>query len=145
MEDLGILVRALAARRPETGGGGVVLDLDAARAMFLHDWPLNIRELERRLGAAIVLAGDGPIRAEHVFLEDDPVRDPSGRRRLSEAPSERASRPPALGEEDIARREELRAKLEANAWNVSAVAREMGKARMQIQRWMKRYDLKPGR
>jgi len=26
---------------------------------------------------------------------------------------------------------------------VTAVARAMGKARMQIQRWMKRYDLDP--
>ncbi len=27
--------------------------------------------------------------------------------------------------------------------NISAVARAMGKARMQIQRWIKRYNLKP--
>jgi hypothetical protein len=28
--------------------------------------------------------------------------------------------------------------------NVAAVARAMGKARMQIQRWIKRYRLVPG-
>src|SRR5205085_7104112 len=113
-------------------GTGVVFDLDAARAMFLHDWPLNVRELERRLSAAIVLAGDEPIRAEHIFLEEDPRTREAGAPR--KRPEERASMPAAeLTAEDVARREELRAKLEAHQWNVSAVAREMGKARMQIQ------------
>jgi transposase-like protein len=33
--------------------------------------------------------------------------------------------------------------LEEHGGNVSAVARAMGKARMQVQRWMKRFGLEP--
>ena len=46
---------------------------------------------------------------------------------------------------DDARRAELIALLEQHGGNVSAVARTMGKARMQIQRWMARYELDPRR
>jgi transcriptional regulator of acetoin/glycerol metabolism len=36
---------------------------------------------------------------------------------------------------------ELRALLVAHQGNVAAVGRELGKARMQIHRWMKRYGI----
>ncbi len=41
-----------------------------------------------------------------------------------------------------ARRDQLAALLAEHQGNISAVARAMGKARMQIQRWLKRYGLK---
>jgi transcriptional regulator of acetoin/glycerol metabolism len=45
--------------------------------------------------------------------------------------------------------ERLRAQLEAllreHAGNVAEVARAMGKARMQIHRWLKRFDIDPDR
>ena len=50
---------------------------------------------------------------------------------------------PALGEEDRKRREELIAQLRTHAGNVTAVARAMGKARTQVQRWLRRYRLDP--
>ena len=37
--------------------------------------------------------------------------------------------------------EELRALLVRHNGNVAAVGRELGKARMQIHRWMKRYGI----
>ncbi|MBL8910930.1 MAG: helix-turn-helix domain-containing protein, partial [Archangium sp.] len=49
----------------------------------------------------------------------------------------------SAGELDDARKEELVALLKQHGGNVSAVARAMGKARMQIQRWMARYELDP--
>ncbi|WP_437770003.1 hypothetical protein WMF27_33870 [Sorangium sp. So ce281] len=42
---------------------------------------------------------------------------------------------------DAARREELARLLGVHRGNITAVAREMGKARMQIQRWLKRYGI----
>ena len=39
--------------------------------------------------------------------------------------------------------EKLIALLREHGGNISAVARAMGKARMQIQRWLKRYRLDP--
>ena len=49
----------------------------------------------------------------------------------------------ALSEAEAGRKQELASLLAAHAGNVSAVARAMGKARMQVQRWMKRYGLDP--
>ena len=48
----------------------------------------------------------------------------------------------ALRVEDIALRDELVRRLEAAQYNVSQVARDMGKARQQIQRWMRRFGLR---
>jgi len=47
-------------------------------------------------------------------------------------------------DEDYARRAQLVELLQQHAGNISAVARVMGKARMQIQRWLKRYRIMPG-
>ena len=34
-----------------------------------HDWPGNVRELENVLQRGLVLAGNEPIRAEHLMIE----------------------------------------------------------------------------
>ncbi|MGZ5958805.1 MAG: helix-turn-helix domain-containing protein, partial [Myxococcaceae bacterium] len=52
-----------------------------------------------------------------------------------------AARP--LSEADVTRRAELIEMLRAHHGNVSAVARQMGVARMQIQRWCRRFHLDP--
>ena len=51
--------------------------------------------------------------------------------------------PPALSAQDRARKEELLTLLGQHRGNVTAVAKAMGKARMQIHRWMKRYGIDP--
>src|SRR5215472_9531477 len=47
--------------------------------------------------------------------------------------------PRRLSERDQKRREELIALLREHGGNLTAVARVLGKARNQIQRWIKRY------
>src|SRR3989454_2079321 len=59
-EDLGLLAAALLQRH--FPGRRVVLGSEAARALLVYPWPLNVRELERCLQAAVVLAGGGPLR-----------------------------------------------------------------------------------
>lgn len=48
-----------------------------------------------------------------------------------------------LSPDEERHREELSAHLREHGGNVSAVARTLGKARVQIQRWIKRYGLHP--
>ena len=48
-----------------------------------------------------------------------------------------------LSDEDRRRRDEITRLLREHKGNISAIARVMGKARMQIQRWCKRYRLDP--
>jgi DNA-binding NtrC family response regulator len=125
-EDLGLLVAALLAPFPSA-----TFTVAAARALMLWRWPLNVRELEKTLEAAAVLAGPGPIDLAHLPA---PMREPQARRPVA------VLEPDEL---DAARRADLERLLAEHAGNVSAVARAMGKARMQIQRWLARYGLDP--
>jgi len=62
--------------------------------------------------------------------EDVPEDDPN-----ATTDSTPTGRPDAL-------RTDLLARMKRNRGNVSAVAREMGKARMQVHRWLDRYGLR---
>ncbi len=124
-EDLGHLAATLLAR------AGVAplpaLEPRAARALLGAAWVGNVRQLEKCLTAAAVLSGGGPIAFEHLPAE---VRGPPPAAVIAEEQGEAA-------------RDELVTLLREHRGNVSAVARAMGKARMQVQRWLKRYALNP--
>lgn len=131
-EDLGLLVGTFLRRAAGDHARALQLSLEAARALFAYPWPLNVRELERALETAVALAGGGCIELKHL----PPVlREASGRPREASAPEQPAP--------DQALRARLARALEAHGGNVSAVARELGKARMQVQRWMARFGLDP--
>jgi transcriptional regulator of acetoin/glycerol metabolism len=117
-QDLGILVAALLGDRT------VRLSSDVGRALVRYDWPLNVRELRHALDAAIALAEDGVIRMKHL--------PPAVAQAISKTP---------LGSDPV--HEELVASLSRHRGNISEVAREMGKARMQVQRWMRRFGIDP--
>jgi hypothetical protein len=126
-EDLGLLVARLLERVVESGKPPN-FSLEAARAMCRYDWPLNIREVERCLSAAVVLASEGEIELEHL---------PGPLREVKKAEASTAGMSP----EDAWLREELVSRMREHRGNISAVARSFGKARVQIQRWLKRFDL----
>jgi hypothetical protein len=128
-DDLGLLIGAVLARG---GAGGQGLEADAARLLFRYPWPLGLRELEQALTAALVLAGNGPIRAEHLPESVRTGRPPG------------APKPVVLSDADAQIRDELMANLRQHAGNVSAIARAMNKDRKQIQRWLKRFSLDTG-
>ena len=131
-EDLGILLRALLrALSPEPES--VTLSQDAARAILRHDWPSNIRELEKCVATAVALAPDGPIQGDHL-----PAAVMTG----AGAAAPRASAT-SLAEKDLRRRERLVGLLLEKGGNVSAVARAMGTARAQVHRWIRKYALDP--
>jgi transcriptional regulator of acetoin/glycerol metabolism len=65
---------------------------------------------------------------------------------LSPRPSQRPPATPPSGDQradDEPLKEQLVAALSTHQGNVSEVAREMGKTRMQIHRWMKRFGIDP--
>jgi len=65
-EDLGLLVRALLRRKLGRSMDEVGFTCEAARALFVHGWPRNLRELEKALEAALVLAGRERIGLHHL-------------------------------------------------------------------------------
>jgi transcriptional regulator of acetoin/glycerol metabolism len=123
-EDLGLLIASILRKATSNAE----LSVEAARALLTWDWPGNVRELEKALQSATVLSRGGTVEVDHL--------------------------PPALGEpappvqeaapllpDDQKRRDELTTLLREHAGNVTAVARAMGKARTQIQRWIKRCGI----
>ncbi len=59
----GHLLSRFSSRR---GGLEPILTPEAAEALMAHDWPGNVRELANAIERATILAGGGPIRAEHL-------------------------------------------------------------------------------
>jgi DNA-binding NtrC family response regulator len=116
--------------------GSVVFDPAAARRLVGYEFPLNVRELENWLTAAIALSDGGAIRLEHLPEPVDLER-PVSSRSVGEASRHK------LTAEQAEHRLEVDALLREHRGNVSAVARATGKARNQVQRWIKRYQLDP--
>jgi len=130
-EDFGVIGAALIEKCAGDAASSVSFSADAARLLLLHGWPLNVRELEKCLDSALVLAHDGRVELEHLpEVVREPPRHPSS--------------PEPMREQDQLLRGELMKQLRENHGNVTAVARSMGKARTQVQRWLRRFDIDPG-
>ncbi len=129
-EDIGLLVAELLPRVAPEVADKVRFQRAAGRALFTFDWPLNIRELEHALSSSIALAGGNEITPDHL--------PESLRVKKSVTPSSSRVR---LSPEDEQIRAELVDLLERHAGNISAVARDMGKERVQIRRWCKRFEI----
>ncbi|MCA1829779.1 MAG: sigma 54-interacting transcriptional regulator [Myxococcales bacterium] len=123
-EDLGLLTAAILRK----AGFETSLSVEAARALFSYAWPGNVRELEKSLQSAAVLSRGETIELEHLPDSVYTVNEPP------DAP---------LAADEQKRKDELAAMLREHAGNVTQVARALGKARQQVQRWLRRYGLDP--
>jgi sigma-54 dependent transcriptional regulator, acetoin dehydrogenase operon transcriptional activator AcoR len=134
-EDLGLIIASL-LHRMTPHAERIALSRQAARALFLCPFRHNIRELEKAISLAVTIAVgdaelDGPITIELDDLPDE--------LRASELPKGAAPQERASDDED--RKAHLVALLTQHHGRVADVARAMGKARMQIHRWIQRYGL----
>ncbi len=138
-EDIFMLVRAFLARhgRPELRPSFPFMT-----GLLHHDWPYNVRELEACIKRCVALATAPVLDVDQL---PDPVRDAMSEYGEPPTPSLRAPVGTAWAGEAPAQAvptgDELRALLAAHRGNVAAVGRDLGKARMQIHRWMKRYGI----
>jgi transcriptional regulator with GAF, ATPase, and Fis domain len=133
-EDLGLLIQALVARDP----GPVRFGSEALRVILRYPYPLNVRELDAVLGAARLLAAGERIRLEHLpeaLRSGEAAKTPASLPAPSEVPDP----------EEVALRDQLVALLEKHGGNLTYVAKEMGKDRVQIRRWLKRLGVEAGR
>ena len=65
-EDLGLLVAGLLRKLDEQRAAKISFSVEAGRALLRHRWPMNVRELEKCLEAALVLATDDIIDLQHL-------------------------------------------------------------------------------
>jgi transcriptional regulator of acetoin/glycerol metabolism len=103
------------------------LSSQASAMLHAHRWPGNLRELHNVLEFAQTVCSDGVIEVDD--LPDDLLR-------TGGTPG--AMGPPAVPSDDAAL---LLSYLRAAQWNVSAVARQLGIARMTVYRRMQRYGI----
>jgi DNA-binding NtrC family response regulator len=122
LEDLGLLIANLLARL-EPDGPPRRLSRTAARALFRHPWPLNVRELEQVLRSALATAAGPEITVEDLRLETG----------LDAAPQV------TPGDD----RERLVELLDRHAGNLTAVARSLSTSRSQVRRLLARLGLTP--
>ena len=101
----------------------------AVQRLLRHAWPGNLRELRNVLDYAASLCSDSAIDLDDL-PELSAGQRPGAAARVSGAPDD--------GHPDT-----LRQALRAAHWNVSAVARQMGLARMTLYRRMKRAGIVP--
>src|SRR5262249_25044310 len=131
-EDIGVLIADILRGTKVKDGGAVRFAPAAARALLRYDWPSNVRELEQCLAASSVLAEEaliGPAELPQAIAYWADAPPPSMR---GESPDD----------DDVVRRELVARFVEARG-NMSDVARAMGKARQQIQRWALRFGIDP--
>jgi DNA-binding NtrC family response regulator len=134
-EDVYLLFRAFLERhgRPTLGVSFLFMT-----GLLHYDFPYNVRELEACAKRAIALADATVLGAE---LLPEPVREyMEGYGSVERSPPDVSADPlpPRHGTPTEA---DLRALLQSHEGNVAAVGRSLGKARMQIHRWVERYGI----
>jgi transcriptional regulator with GAF, ATPase, and Fis domain len=103
-------------------------------ALLHYDWPYNVRELESCAKRCAVLSDGQPLAEDMLPLEiTREMADYGQELILAEPGKENEPAIPSPGD--------LIALLERHQGNVAAVGRDLGKARMQIHRYLKRYNL----
>jgi DNA-binding NtrC family response regulator len=127
VEDLGALIAHFLRATP-----GVTFEQPAFRALCLHGWPLNVRELEKIVTTAAVLSAG----AKPISLRDLPEPIERAIESTPAAGARRASGPSPTP----AQLEELLRRYEGN---VADVSRELGKHRAAVWRWIKKFGLGP--
>jgi two-component system NtrC family response regulator len=127
IEDLGALIAYFLRGTP-----GVKFEQPAFRALCLHSWPLNVRELEKIVSTAAVLSAG----AQPIALRDLP--EPIAR--AITVPAAAVARKPSGPSPTPAQLEELLRRYDGN---VADVSRELGKHRAAVWRWIKKFGLGP--
>jgi len=134
-EDIGLIIANLLGRIADAGR--LKLTPEVGRALLRYTWPANIRELGHWLARGAALAGaDGLIERHHL---------PPQAAGLLDAAPDAASGATVAPSEDARLKAQLEALLATHEGNVAEVARALGKARMQLHRWMKRLSIDPSR
>jgi DNA-binding NtrC family response regulator len=128
--DLGVLVASL-LRRMANAPESLRFTPEAGRALVSYGWPLNVRELEQCLTMAIALSPDGVVDLPHL--------PPA----VATVAAEGEAAPDEAPGPDETLRLSLLTELAKHHGNIADVARAMGKARMQVHRWCKRFGINP--
>jgi len=120
VRDIPPLVEHLRTRlEADTGVGPIRVSECAMQALLAHSWPGNVRELHAVLARALLGAGDGEIRSEHL--------------EIGRAPGPRGNAPPGP---PALERAMIEAAVSAASGNLTRAAERIGWSRPKLYRRM---------
>jgi transcriptional regulator with GAF, ATPase, and Fis domain len=140
-------VLLLARRFAEDAGVSLSLTADAAEALLCWHWPFNIRELEsliRTFAALAAEAADKTLDLAYLHESYPDLASVIVERRRSAPGGDPTPDSPANAEE-VSNPTRLRRLLKTHTGNVAAVARDLGKPRSHVYRWMRALGLSASR
>jgi transcriptional regulator with GAF, ATPase, and Fis domain len=117
--------------------GAPPLAPELASALVLYAWPYNVRELFK-IATELSVRGAGAERLELELVESR-LRAPAPKATAPSAPAVQGGAVPQAGQ--LPERDEVVALLERHKGVIADIARETGRSRKQIYRWLGRYDL----
>jgi transcriptional regulator with PAS, ATPase and Fis domain len=113
-------------------------------AICHYDWPYNVRELEAAMRRALALmSADGSTEMQLKHLPDAVQRAMEGYGSEASSPSLPPPATSAASRAQAPDEQTMRDLLTRHHGNVTAIARELRKDRVQVHRWMKKYNLSP--
>ena len=133
-EDLFMLARHFLAR---AGQPNTRLTFPYMLALAHHDWPFNVRELESAVKLSLALADGGDLDLVHLPDTIQRSLEGHGNPAVGAGAEPMPPRPARAAPSE----EELRNLLAQHKGNIAAVGRELGKERMQVHRWLKRFHI----
>ena len=133
LEDLLALVRFFLNN---AGAEATTISLPFMLCLAHYPWPYNVRELESAVRVALALHDSGDLEARHLPRNVQDVLEAHGE--FATAPPATTACAPSTATPTEAK---LRTLLSRHHGNVAAVGRELGKERMQIHRWAKRFGI----
>jgi DNA-binding NtrC family response regulator len=140
LDEIGLLLGSILRRLAGQRASAIRFSTTAARRLLQDRWRHNVRSLEKCLSAALVLREGDTIDLPH--LESSGVLDEGDNDDGCLDDGEEALPDTPLSPEEEQQRQRLVGLMTEHHGNISAVARETGKARFQIRRWIKRYRIR---
>ncbi len=137
LEDLHGLVRHFLRR---AGRGDARTTFAYMLGLAHYDWPYNVRELESAVKLSVALSDGREVDLVHLPDTVQHALEAHGSRPAAQLPSPAGGGVvprPALAPDERT----LRDMLARHRGNIAAVGRELGKERMQVHRWLKRYSI----
>lgn len=137
LEDIPLLVRSFIEKGNKHEGMEIRnVTPDAMKALMAYPWPGNVRELENAIAHGFVLC-----RTREISREELPD-EVCGQDQFYAAPPGSSSFPSPLSFSPThLTRERLLLLLDACNWNKAEVARQLGKSRTLVWKYMKKWDI----
>lgn len=120
------------------------LEPDLAEALVLHDWPFNVRELSK-LMLALKLRGaqQNPLTYDLIAhrLPAPSHQSSAPQNTNTDTSQQQDTSAPTVVSPPPSTREEMQALMQRHQGNISGIARETGRSRRQVYRWIEKFGL----